>query len=181
MKRCLFLFLFAFCLVSCANARTPESIARLVTDNESRLLEAVEEMRALSSDRLFVAIETSEGESVPRLVSFVKESDKHEPLENDLLFSVLRDFSLSRIHFQTASDGRQSVIFSCTADRNAGVQNGFYYSFDGTPLGDDGRATKLVKQKKRYVRLNADGSAWYYTTPLTNAFYYFEKTGDLIG
>ena len=180
MKRFLFVMTAVLvCLSSCAARPTADSVSRLVSQNADAFTQAALEMRRISSDRLYVAVETPEEESAPCLVRFVKESDPHEPIENDLLFSVLQTHGFARLFFQTASDGRQCVIFSYTRENDPGIQNGFYYSFDGAPCAYWGRAAKLEKQKKRFVQLTRDGTAAYYTAHLIDSFYYFEKTGSL--
>ena len=189
MKRLFsFLLLGAILLTGCSAGQDKKSagqIFAMVEENKDLFLSCVEEMASLGEDRIYVALEeketSEETKASPRPVSYLKESGERTEIESDALEKALADFGLRLIFFQTASDGRQCVIFSFTKENEQGkVQNGFYYSFDSLPCAWWGRKGELIRRKKNYLQLQPDGSAGYLTSPITDNFYYFEKYGNLV-
>lgn len=190
MMRLVALFL-ALTLSLCACARkAPEAgeVADTVTENRDLLLACVAEMEALGQDRVYVAMEAKKAEEgqtlsqedkLPRLVSYPKESDDREEIENPTLQRAIESLSLALIFFQTAADGRRCVIFSYTKENASGIQNGFYYSYDALPCAWWGRRAQLIRQNDRHIQLSRDGKGAYYTLPITESFFYFEKYGPL--
>ena len=168
------------------------------------LTKAAEEMKAFGAERIYVALEkespeeteeepdalAEEDETAPsanapdgeeRLVYYLKASGPRTEIESEVLEDVLRKFGLALLLFQTASDSRESVLFSYALENGKeAVKNGFYYSFDAAPCGWWGRRASLKKNKTRYVQIARDGTAWYYTSNIEGNFFYFEKCGDLV-
>lgn len=168
--------------------------ARAASDKE-RLIRAAREMRAMDAERIYVAMEapketqtetgkaeiTTTTEGIPRLVRYVKANDSREEIESEVLEGVLADYGFALIFFQTAADGRESVIFSTGKETDAGVTRGVSYAFDGEPVAWWGRNAQLTKHKGRYVEINPKGDAWYYTVPLGDGLWYWEKSGTVLG
>ncbi len=164
-----------------------------VKENQALLLSCVEEMKAFGQERIYVAMEEpkkkkDEKETTEepnktlekRLVSFEKESDDRTEIENEILHRAIETLDIEVIFFQTASDARQCVIFSFTRENDEGVQNGFYYSFDTLPCAWWGRSADLKHKENRWIQMNQNEDAWYYTVKIENNFYYFEKQGYLL-
>ena len=189
MKRLLSFVLFSIvALTGCSAGRDEKSAGQIFTmveENRDFFLSCAEEMASLGEDRIYVALEAEkegeeEGETT-RLVSYLKESGERKKIENETLRKALADFGFRLIFFQTASDGRQCIIFSFSKENETGkTQNGFYYSFDALPCAWWGRKGELIRRKNNYLQLQSDGSAGYLTSPITDNFYYFEKYGDLV-
>ncbi len=190
MKRsCAFVLSLLLLLSSCSYGKgeqSPDGIALSVKENEEILLQCVAEMEKLGSERIYVAMEkpkTEEGDEIitaeERLVSYEKESGDRTEIYSDALEKALTVLGLRLIFFQTASDARRCVIFSFHKESEKNVR-GFYYSYDALPCGWWGRAADLEKRDGRYFQANQKGDAWFYTLPITDAFFYFEKTGSLL-
>ena len=164
------LILLLLMLPSCSAqgvGKTPDAIAREIALHSDLLSSCVKEMEALGEDRIYVAMEAkkarggekpSDQDKIPRLVSYVKESDDRKEIENPVLEETLQTFGLALIFFQTGSDARRCVIFSYTKENDTGVQNGFYYSYDALPCAWWGRSAKLVKKDDRFLQLSKTGS-----------------------
>lgn len=192
MKRVLALVLAAMLLLSaCYAEKSGSAIMAEGRQNQDLLLACAEEMRGLGMERVYAVLEAPEETGTEtetetatveeRLVIYQKSSDTHEFLESENLERALREMGFALIFFQTASDGRESVIFSTGGEGDPGVIRGISYSFDGEPVAWWGRAAKLTKSKNRYVEINQKGDAWYVTIPMENGFYYWEKQGSLLG
>lgn len=192
MKRLFLVFCTAILLTSCVaepgEKRTANTIANTVLENEELFLSCAEEMAAFEEERIYVAMERreeKEGETLteeekkPRLVSYIKESDEREEIENSILEKALKKFGFKLIFFQTASDGKRCVIFSFAKENDPYIQNGFYFSPDDSPRAYWGREASLEREGDRYLQLARNGGGWYYTVKITKNFYYFEKSGDL--
>lgn len=190
MRRVLIvLFSVTLLLSSCSYGRetqSPDGIALSVKENEKLLLQCVAEMEKLGSERIYVAMEkpkSEKGEEIVtaevRLVSYEKESDDRTEIQSESLEKALTLLGLKLIFFQTASDARRCVIFSFQKESEKSAQ-GFYYSYDALPCGWWGRAADLERRDGRYFQANQKGDAWYYTLPVTDCFFYFEKTGSLL-
>ncbi len=189
MKRLSLFFLTSLlCLSACSTgtpAKTANSCEKMLVANEDFFLECVSEMEKFGEERIYVAMEApeaKEGEEAkpPRLVSYIKESDDREEIENEILEKALTEYGFRLIFFQTAGNSRQSVIFSYSKETDSGVQNGIYYTYDTLPCAWWGRKGDLVKKHGRWLQIGRTGNAAYYTLPLTEHFYYFEKYGNLI-
>lgn len=192
MKRKIALVLALLLLCAgCAGNGGGALVARAKREKDL-LLTAAREMRGLGAERIYAALEvpeatetaTGDGETTPpeaRLVRYVKSSDTHVEMENEVLETVLRDFGFALILFQTASDGRESVIFSTGKESDAGVVRGVSYSFDSEPVAWWGRSASLTRHRGRYVEINPKGDAWYYTTSLGDGLWYWEKNGTVLG
>ena len=183
MKRLFFLFLSVLLFLCSCSPSYPHAneTALQVKNNRALLEQCVEEMEKFGKERIYVAMEKEEEGERIRLVSYPKESGERTEIENPVLERALLDLDLSLIFYQTASDSRRCVIFSYTKENQTeGVQNGFYYSFDSLPCAWWGRRGELKRQGERYLQLNRNGGAAYYTTPIEQNFYYFEKYGTLI-
>ncbi len=194
----LYLFLAILILLAgtgCSGTKGASLIAR-ARQNEDLLLAAVEEMRAFGEDRVYAALEVpketateteTETGAVPavvtaeRLVRYKKTSDDHEPFENETVEKALRTLDFALVLYQTSSEGRASVIFSTGAENAAGIVRGVSFSFDGEPVAWWGRTADLKQHKGRWVEINEKGDAWYYTVPLENGFWYWEKSGAILG
>jgi hypothetical protein len=147
-------------------------------ENREIFLSCAEEMKRFGEERLYVAIEEMDGNQF--LVSYAKESDDRKIIENEILENALLRFGFALIFFQTGKDSKESVIFSYTKESDAkGIQNGFYYSFSGTPRAYWGRSDALSEKGGMYIQTDPLSSAWYYTTQIEENFYYFEKHGNL--
>lgn len=187
MKRIFALALFLVMLVGCSATPRGGTVMAQARQNEDLLLACAQEMRTLGLERAYAVLETPEETETgtdwaeEQLVYYQKSSDAHEKLESENLEAALREMGFALIFFQTASDGRESVIFSYGEESNAGVVRGISYSFDGEPVAWWGRAAKLKKSKNRYVEINQKGDAWYVTVPIENGFYYWEKSGNILG
>lgn len=187
MKRTLFLlFALALTLSGCAGTGSGKLASR--AQKEKDLLRAAAgEMRDLGEERVYVSlgIPTEDGEAVPGAaecpVRYKKSSDDRIQVESDVLERVLREFGFALILFQTASDGRESVIFSMGKESDRGVVRGVSYSFDGEPVAWWGRDAELIRHKGRFVEINPKGDAWYYTTSLEDGLWYWEKDGTVLG
>ena len=183
MKRLLFLLMAAvLTLSSCSNAEKQQdanSCAKLLAENEKLLLSCVTEMEQFEKDRIYAAMEPKDG-GADRLVSYEKESDDRTEIENDVLENALKECGFRLIFFQTASDSRRCVIFSFAKEKDDGTVCGIYYSYDALPCAWWGRKAELVKKDGRYLQIDRSGNASYFTLPLSEHFYYFEKFGDLI-
>ncbi len=190
MKRIFLILASLLFLTSCTSeigkVKNANSVAALVLENRDLFLSCTEEMATFGEERIYVAMEEKEGEELsaeekkPRLVSYIKESDDREEIENEILEKTLAEFGFKVIFFQTASDGRQCVIFSYTKENDGGVQNGFYYSPDDLPCAFWGRKGDLVREGERYLQLQKNGGGGYFTAKICENFYYFEKSGNLI-
>ena len=156
--------------------------AKYLADDEEFFMQCVAEMEKFGEDRIYVAIETDEEEenAEPRLVSYPKESEDRTEIENEILEKALTEYGFRLILFQTGSDSRRSVIFSYTKEKDGGVQNGIYYSYDSLPCAWWGRAADLTRRDGRWIQVDRSGNASYYTLKLAESFYYFEKCGELI-
>ena len=190
MKRLFFILCAAILLTSCASfpTKNANTIAKTVLDNKKIFLSCAEEMASFNEERIYVAMEKKEekeGETLteeekkPRLVSYVKESDERVEIENEILENALVKFGFQLIFFQTASGGKRCVIFSFTKENDDGIQKGFYFSPDDSPRAFWGRKNTLEREGDRYLQIDKKGSGWYYTTRITENFYYYEKSGDL--
>ncbi len=183
MKRLFFLSLsFLLLLCSCSPSYpNANETAVQVKNNRALLEQCVEEMEKFGEERIYVAMEKEEEGEKIRLVSYPKESGDRTEIENPVLERALLDLGLALIFYQTASDSRRCVIFSYTKENQSdGVQNGFYYSFDSLPCAWWGRRGNLKRQGGRYLQLNKNGDAAYYTAAIEHNFYYFEKYGSLL-
>ncbi len=193
MKRLFLIVCAVLLLSSCAaeqNAiKNANAVAKTVLENKEIFLSCGEEMALFGEERIYVAMEAkeakegetlSEEEKKPRLVSFIKESDDREEIKNDILEDTLTRFGFKVIFFQTASDGKRCVIFSFAKENDPGIQNGFYFTPDDLPRAFWGRKAELEREGDRYLQLAKNGGGWYYTTRITENFYYFEKSGDLV-
>ena len=191
-KRLLLCFLSFFLLVGCTaggDRPTPNTFLSFLQNDGERFLAAVQELEGMKKDRFYVALEEKkkdekeekETEEEPEiiLVTYVTKSGDHEELQSDLLFSLLQDYGFRLLYFQTARDSRRCVLFSLQEEGESFVQ-GMYYSFDSQPCGWWGRQADLKKKGNRFLQLNENGSAGYFTLPLQDGFYYFEKHGNLV-
>ena len=196
MKRILSLALFFLFLASCSapDGVSADRYKTLFFQNEDLFRAAAKELENLHRDRFTVILEAEETKETEtataatgadptktaeeKLVWYVKKSDKHQVLKAPSAERLLREFPFSLIYYQTASDGRRTVIFSSAPEKEKKVQ-GVYFSFDGEPAGWWGRKADLKKNKERWVQMQSDG-AYYFTLSLQNGFYYFEKHGDLV-
>ncbi|MBE6712321.1 MAG: hypothetical protein E7580_02240 [Ruminococcaceae bacterium] len=172
-------------LTSCTGEKAApdaNSCAKYLEENESFFLECVAEMEKFGEDRIYVAMEADEKkkDSKARLVSYPKESEDRTEIENELLEKALTQYGFRLILFQTASDARRSVIFSYTKEKDDGIQNGIYYSYDSLPCPWWGRKAELTRRDGRWIQIDRAGNATYYTLKLSEHFYYFEKCGELI-
>lgn len=188
------LFALLFLLTGCSAGNGSALAARAKRD-KSRLTAAAEEMRAMGAERIYVAMEAPEetrtesgteetgkpAEGIPRPVRYVKASDTREEVESEVLEGVLNDYGFALILFQTAADGRESVIFSTGKEADAGLVRGVAFSFDGEPVAWWGRSASLIRHKGRYVEINPKGDAWYYTVSLGDGLWYWEKSGTVLG
>ena len=195
MKKRFFVFAFLFLfLVSCSGTASLSADRLKTVWRENRTLfdEAVKELEALHRDRFTVRLEApeeeeSEKQSAPstlsgeekeeKLVWYVKKSDAHKDLDAPAAEKLLRDFPFDLIYYQTASDSRRTVIFSCGEEKEKKVQ-GILFSYDGAPCGWWGRKAKLEKNKERWVQIET-GADYYFTIALEEGYYYFEKHGTL--
>ena len=151
--------------------------------------EAAQEMRAMGLERVYVVLEAAEqteteaetATAEKRPVRYVKKTDDHKAVDSPVLEQVLRDYGFALILFQTASDGRESVIFSTGEEAETGPVRGVTCSFDGEAVAWWGRAATLTKHKGRYVEINPRGDAWYYTVSLSDGLWYWEKDGSVLG
>lgn len=175
------------CLTACSSAERHDANteAKTVRENRELLEKCVERMLSFSEERIYVAMEEKLDEDkkptgVVRLVSYTNEGATRNEIEDEILQEALETLGLKLIFFQTGSDARRVVIFSYTKEKAVGRQAGFYYSFDALPCGWWGRTAELERQNERYLQMNANGSAWYYTLLLEGPFYYYEKTGELL-
>ncbi len=191
MKRILpIFFALIFLLPSCSfeqNFQSAGAIEKHVIENQELFTQCFSILSQMKKDRFYVAMEIekdeegNEIEGTLRLVTYEKESDDREEIENEILENVLLDFDLTLLYFQTASDGRRCLIFSYSKESETEkVQKGFYYSPDALPCGWWGRKADLIKKDERFLQLNRDGNAAYYTVKITENFYYFEKYGNLL-
>ena len=194
MKKRLLAALLAALLTGtgCSGTRGTSLIARARRDGDL-LLAAAEEMRALGEDRIYAALEVPEETETEtetgtetetaseRLVCYRKVSESHDPFENETVEKALREFGFVLALYQTSSEGRESVIFSTGTESDPGVIRGVSVSFDGEPVAWWGRAGKLKRHKGRYVEINEKGDAWYYTVPVEDGLWYWEKNGALLG
>lgn len=187
MKRLIPLLLcisLLFCACSAPTSHNANSCAKLLVAGEELFLDCVAEMEAFGEERIYVAMEAPEAkegdEPKPeRLVSYVKESDDRKEIENEILERALTEYGFRLIFFQTSSNSRRSVIFSFSKETDSGIQNGIYYSYDTFPCAWWGRKAELVKKHGRWLQIDRSGNAAYYTLPLSEHFYYFEKYGNL--
>lgn len=187
--------LFALLLLLTGCSAGSGALAARVKKDKSRLIEAAMEMRAMGLERVYVAMEApaesqtetgtadnaAMGEGIPRPVRYGKASDTREEVESEILEGVLTDYDFALILFQTASDGRESVVFSTGKEADAGVVRGVSYAFDGEPVAWWGRSARLTEHKGRYVEINPKGDAWYYTVSLGDGLWYWEKNGVVLG
>ena len=184
MKR-IFLLLFALVLLlsSCSSSggKTANSIIYTVTENAAFFARCAEEMKNFHLERFYVAMEDDKEteENDPRLVAYEKESGTRTAIENETLQKALEEFDLRLIFFQTAADSRQCVIFSFAKEKDEGIVNGFYYSFDSLPCAWWGRQADLKHSGGQYLQIDQKGSAWYQTVLIQDSLYYFEKHGSL--
>ncbi len=191
MKRDFSLFLaLVFCLLSffsCGDGGVSANrLQRDLKENRALFLQAVTEMTALHRDRAYAVWETPEkkedetstAEAEPRLVWYVKKSDTHKDFEAPAVKRLLTEFSFVLLYLQTDSDGRRCLIFSAGLEKDALVR-GICYSFDGAPCGWWGRKADLKKKNGRWLQIQTDPAAWYYTISLGDSFYFFEKSGSL--
>ncbi len=191
MKRSFSLALaLVFCvlpLFACSDGGvSPNRLQRDLEDHRDLFLQAVEEMTSLHRDRAYAVWETpakeedetSTEEAEPHLVWYVKKSDTHKDLEAPAVERLLTEFPFVLLYLQTDSDGRRCLIFSTGLEKDSLVR-GIYYSFDGAPCGWWGRKADLKKKNGRWLLLQTDPAAWYYTLSLGDSFYYFEKSGSL--
>jgi len=187
------LFLLTGCVATDKiNANT---VMTTVRERRELLIQCAEEMQKFGAERIYVAVEFPKKEEkkdgdtptvsteapVARLVSFEKESDDRTEIENPILEEAIKTLGLELIFFQTASDSRQTVIFSYSRESDNGIQQGFYYSFDALPAGWWGRKAELERKDQKWLQMNQKGDAWYYTVQIEDHFYYFEKNGYLLG
>lgn len=181
MKRGSILFLALILLFSsCGKSEKQNAgaIGNLVMENHAVFLSCAEQMKGFGHERLYVAIEEIGGSEF--LVSYEKESDERDLIENEILEDALRRFGFALIFFQTGMDSEESVIFSYTKEKeDTGIQSGFYYSFSGNPRAYWGRSDHLAEKGGMYIQADPKGHAWYYTTRIEDNFYYFEKHGNL--
>ena len=173
-----------FCACSAPDTPNANSCAKLLVAGENDFLQCVSEMEAFGEERIYVAMEAPEAkegeEAKPaRLVSYVKESDDRTEIENEILQRVLNEYGFRLIFFQTSGNSRRSVIVSFSKEADSGIQNGLYYSYDTLPCAWWGRNGELVKKHGRWLQIDQSGNAAYYTLPLSEHFYYFEKYGNL--
>jgi len=195
MKRTLFLLLtFLFVLLplsSCASLGpkklSANQVRAMVQENYDLFFLCCQEMEKFGEERIYVARETEEiteenGETVKRtrLVSYTTQSGTRTEIQSEILEETLIEFGFALIFYQTGSDARRSVIFSYTKENASGIQNGFYYSYDAQPCAWWGRTAELIQKADRYMQLNKNESAWYYTVAIENGFFYFEKKGALL-
>ncbi len=186
MKRLFpFLIIITLLLSSCSSetaGHNANSCAKLLVNGEELLLKCVAEMEKFEEERIYVAMEAEESEEpkAPRLVSYLKESDERTEIENEILEQALTEFGFRLIFFQTASNSRQSVIFSFSKESDLGIQNGIYYTYDTLPCAWWGRKADLIKKHGRYLQIDKSGNAAYYTLALSEHFYYFQKYGNLV-
>ncbi|MBR3838041.1 MAG: hypothetical protein IKJ74_07890 [Clostridia bacterium] len=198
MRKTLCLILAALLFLTGCTA-TPNisanTVMAKVREHRELLIQCAEEMQKFGLERVYVAIEFPKEEKdknekapsvtteapVARLVSFEKESDDRTEIKNPILQEAIETLGLELIFFQTASDSRQTVIFSYTREADSGVQQGFYYSYDAMPAGWWGRKAELERKDQRWLQMNQKGDAWYYTVQIEDHFYYFEKNGYLLG
>ena len=184
MKR-LFLLLTSFLLLlsSCASGsgKKANNVIYSVRENAELFTRCAEEMRDFHLERFYVAMEDDKEteENDPRLVAYEKESGARTAIENENLQKALVDFDLKIIFFQTAADSRQCVIFSFAKEKDEGIVNGFYYSFDALPCAWWGRQADLNRKGNQYLQIDEHGSAWYQTVQIQDSLYYFEKHGSL--
>lgn len=195
MKRFLALALCLVMLTGCSATPSGGALMAQARQNEDLLLACAQEMRELGLERAYAVLEVpeetetkTETKTAPetvtaeeQLVYYQKSGDTHERLESENLERALRELGFVLIFFQTASDGRESVIFSTGTESDPGVIRGISFSFDGEPVAWWGRAAKLKKTKNRFVEINQRGDAWFVTVPMENGFYYWEKNGSLLG
>ena len=191
MKRSLTFFLLTLFLLpllaACgAGGVSANRLKRDLEENRDLFSRAVEEFASLHRDRAYAVWETPEAEEGsaeipgPRLVWYVKKSDKHKEWEAPALTRILTEFPFVLAYLQTDADGRRSVIFSAGQEKDDLVR-GIYYSFDGLPCGWWGRKATLKKKNGRWIQMQMDpaSTAWYYTLSFGDSFYYFEKSGSL--
>lgn len=179
----IFALLFSSC-TSSSDTRNANSCAKMLQDSEDLLLQCVAEMEKFGDDRMYVAMESEEVEDgeepkPPRLVSYPKESEDRTEIENETLERALTQLGFRLIFFQTANNSRRCVIFSYAKESDSGIQNGIYYTYDTLPCAWWGRNAELVKKHGRWLQIDKSGNAAYYTLPLSEYFYYFEKYGNL--
>ena len=177
-------FPLLLCACSAPTSHNANSCAKLLVAGEELFLDCVAEMEAFGEERIYVAMEepeAKEGEEPrpARLVSYVKESDDRTEIENEILERALTEYGFRLIFYQTASNSRRCVIFSFAKESDSGIQNGLYYSYDTLPCAWWGRKGELVRKHGRYLQIDRSGNAAYYTLPLSEYFYYFEKYGNL--
>lgn len=191
MKRLLiFLLCLTLFLPSCTASQktvSPAVISKNVKENASLFLSCYDVLSDLKRERVYAAMEEEKDENgkeisgTKRLVLYEKESGEREEFESPVLEETLEKFDLALIFFQTASDGRICVIFSYSKEADTkGIQNGFYYSPDTLPCAWWGRKGDLIRKDDRYLQLNRNEDAAYYTVHIDGGFYYFEKYGDLL-
>ncbi len=188
------LLFFSLLLSGCTpgNERLTPNDFLSILQNDDRFPLAVQELENSGQDRFYVALEEKESADSEKekstgtqekkeliLVTYVSKSSNHEEMESELLFSLLQDYGFRLIYFQTARDGRRCILFSLEEESESFVQ-GIYYSFDAQPCAWWGRQAELKKKDDRYLQLSENGNAWYYTLPLKDGFYYFEKQGSLV-
>ena len=191
MKRCLCLLFVVLLLVTGCSADPGGAMVARAKKEKDLLTKAALEMRAFGLERTYVALEVPEPEetaetvaeipTAERLVRYFKQSDERVEVDSPVLEQALRDFGFALILFQTASDGRESVIFSTGKETETGPLRGLAYSFDGEAVAWWGRAARLTKHKGRYVEINPKGDAWYFTVSLGDGLWYWEKNGSLLG
>lgn len=191
-----FIIILAFLLIftaACSNKEiSANKIEKLVNENYEFILSVVSEMQSFKMDRVYVAIEntaekdeenagseTSEADEELHLVSYEKESGDRTKIDDPILEKAINELSLKLILFQTASDGRQSVIFAYSKEADAQFARGFYYSFDSLPCAWWGRKAKLKKDHDRFIEISDKNSAWYSTVNIKGNIFYYEKSGVL--
>ena len=187
--------LLALLLWGCGASAKPGLATRAEREKET-LLEAAAEMRAMGMERVYVSLgtptkqeedgdggdgETAEPDSGVQLIRYEKAGGDKEAWDSPVLERALREFDFVLILFQTAADGRESVVFSTGKETAKGLVQGVSVAFDENPVAWWGRSGTLIRRRGRFVEINPKGDAWYFTSSLGDGLWYWEKCGEVLG